>query len=229
MTENLLRELTKEYNNIKKLEYIKSISRGNTSVNTTFDKLIRKNKKLSEYLDKESITIKVKRSYSKAFITLFDMIPNNNDILNIFLEDTKKKNVIINSNKVLKINKYYLKLKVDYKEECVRLIITDYFNNIIENNIYWPFSELKDRVLNKLSILALVKAWPDRVGEYEYFKYYKMNIYLFKSFNFFLAALNNGNICLNLKINYHKEKGISYRVSFIIKEEDLLAVYDLYR
>ena len=229
MTEKLLRELTKEYNNIKKLEYIKSISRGSTSVNTTFDKLIRKNSELSGYLDREPITIKVKRSYSKAFITLFDMLPNNNDNLNIFLEETKKKNVIINSKKALKINKYYIKLKVDYKDECIRLIITDYFNNIIENNIHWSFSELKEKVFKKLSILAFIKAWPDRVGEYEYFKYYKMNIYLFKSFNFFIAALNNGYIDIRLKINHNIKKELTYRVSFIIKEEDLLAIYDLYR
>ncbi|MBR3161649.1 MAG: hypothetical protein IKF19_02855 [Bacilli bacterium] len=229
MTEKLLKELTKEFNNIKKLEYIKSANRGNTSVNITFANLLKNNKELHKNIENESITIKVKRSYSKAFITLTDMLPNNKDNLNSLFTEKYKFNSIISSKKSIKIGTYYFKLKIDYKEKCIKLIITDYFDNILEDSIYWTFSDLKKRIIDKLAILVVIKAWPDRINNIEYFKYYKMNIYLLKKFDYFISAVDNGYIKIKLKINYQTNNTISYHMSFIITEEDLLSIYDLYR
>ena len=227
MVEIIIKELFKEFNIIKNMEYVKSIGNNNLSVYTTFSNLLDSNKELKNYLANESITIKVKRSYSVAFITLIDILPNNKENINFLIETAN--NIIINSYESIRVGKYYLRLKVDYKEDCLKILVTDYFNNIIIDDVYWTFSDLKNKVLKKLSILVLVKAWSDRVCGSEYFKYHRMYIYFLKDFNYFLSAINSGIIKIKIRVSYRDKKKPIYRVSFIIKEEDLFSIYDIYR
>ena len=113
-------------------------------------------------------------------------------------------------------------------------MVFDKYRNLIDNSTYWDFEVLKEKLERKLQILAVVKAWPNRIGEYEYFKYYKMNIYILNGFNQFVDCIDRGIIKVNLKIgSYHDYKRYgnvsSHGVSFCIREEDLGYLFDIYR
>ena len=86
----------------------------------------------------------------------------------------------------------------------------------------------------KLSVLALIKAWPNMINGIEYFKYYKMNIYILRGFNSFVNAISEGKIRITFKISsYNDEKRYgmvdSHGVSFAIREDDLLDIFEIYR
>ena len=236
MIENKINLLVKEFIRIKKLEYVKGINNGNTSVSKTFEKLIGENKELVNYINNNSITIKAKRSYSKAYITLFDMVPDSDgeELIKISRNYGRGNlNVVkgeVSASKYTRINGYYyFILRVDYDNEKVYLEIYDIYKNLLEDNISWSFSELKKRLLKKLSVLVLVKAWPDKIGGVEYLKYYKMYIYFLREFNYFIEAIAEGIVKINIKISYDGKRLLSHKVSFVIKEEDLVNIFDLYR
>ena len=114
------------------------------------------------------------------------------------------------------------------------LLIYNYKKELIDDSTYWDFDILKEKLERKLQVLAVVKAWPNWINSVEYFKYYTMNIYLLKSFDDFIQAFRDGYIKLSLKIGSYdspekygmvKEHG----VSFTIREEDLLEVFEIYR
>ena len=59
MIEENIKLLTKEFNRIKKMEYVKSIRKGNTGVNITFKQFLNRNNSLKETY---GIDIKIKRT-----------------------------------------------------------------------------------------------------------------------------------------------------------------------
>ena len=236
MIEEIINLLVKEFIKIKKLEYVKGVNNSNISVNSTFEKLLAENKKLVNYINNNSITIKAKRSYSKAYITLFDVVPDNGgDELVRMSKYYGRGNLMVvkgevSASKYTRINGYYFFiLRLDFENEKLYLEIYDNYKNLLEDKIFWTFSELKKRLLKKLSVLALVKAWPDIIGGVEYFKYYKMYIYFLRDFNYFIEAIAEGIVKINIKISYDGKKILSHKVSFVIKEEELVNIFDLYR
>ena len=245
--ETSILELQKRFLEIRKMEYVKSVRAGNTGVGATFESLLLKQEDSLEIPDFKGIEIKTKRSYSKAKITLFNMVPTGSTYYEVKrLRDTygyrdnrdsnlKKLHTEVGTKEMVKVGiYYYFKLRVDRKKECVILGIYDWNKKLIEESTYWDFDVLKEKLYRKLRILAVVKAWPNRIGRVEYFKYYKMNIYLLKDFEAFIKAMEQDMIKINLKIGnyYGKEKYSmvnSHGVSISISEENLDQLFDLYR
>lgn len=240
MIEENIKLLTKEFNRIKKMEYIKSIRKGNTGVNITFKQLLDKNNSLKET---HGIDIKIKRSYSKAYINLFSAKSNESEYgkikkigeNQIKANNVKTLNIDIFINKIAKVGgNYYFNLCVDKNQEKIYLQIYDCYNRLIDKSIYWNFNSLKEKLYEKIQVLALIKAWPSKLGEYEYFKYYKMNIYILKSFDTFIELIEKDIIKINIKIKVPNIKtkygqALNYSANFGIKEEDLLLLFDIYR
>ena len=243
MIEENIKLLTKEFNRIKKMEYVKSIRKGNTGVNITFKQLLNRNNSLKETY---GIDIKIKRSYSKAHINLFSAKSNENEYVKIKkigenqIKDPKSNNVKtlnidIFINKIVKVERnYYFNLCIDKNQEKIYLQIYDCYNRLIDKSIYWDFNSLKEKLYEKIQVLALIKAWPSKLGEYEYFKYYKMNIYILKSFDTFIELIEKDIIKINIKIKFPNiktkySKALNYNANFGIKEEDLLLLFNIYR
>lgn len=247
MLERNILELQKRFLAIKKMEYVKTVRNGPTGVGATFEYLLGKNEESFEIPDYYGIEIKTKRSYSKSYITLFNAVPTGS-----YFHETKrlrdqygypsKKNKYLKelyaevfSNCVTKVGLwYYFQLKVDYEQEKLFLLVYDYQKKLIDDSTYWDFDILKEKIERKLQVLALVKAWPNRINHIEYFKYYKMNIYLLRDFNYFIRAIDKGIIKLSLKIgSYDDDKKYGnvkeHGVGFSIREEDLLLIFDIYR
>ena len=247
MNEEYIKKLEKEFNRIKNMEYVKTVRNGSTGVGATFEKLLGKNEESFEIPDYYGIEIKTKRAYSKSYITLFNCVPTGSHFHetkrlrdkygypNKNNKSVKELYVDIFANEKTKVGLwYYFKLKIDLKKEKIILLIYNYKNELIDNTTYWDLDIIKEKLEKKLQILALVKAWPNRINGIEYFKYYKINIYLLKEFQYFIQAIINGKIKISLKINSYIEENKygkikEHGVGFAIKEEDLLEIFEIYR
>ena len=234
-----IEQLYNQFKKIKKLEYLKSTNQGFTSVNSTFNYYLKKaNLEITN-----NLTIKVKRSYSKALVTLFNLTPTGptkKEIArlsslygtkNILYPNQQKLKLIVTaSKKTISNSNYYFLLKVDYQEKKLYLNIYNKRKELIDKTTYWSFDKLEKRLLQKLQFLVLVKAWPNKVGEHEYFKYYKMTVYKLKSFSNFLSSLESGKIKLLLRItgttNLSKTSLTSRNLNFCISEEDLTYLFN---
>lgn len=240
---NILKE---KFKKIKSMEYVKSIRGGNGGIGITFEYLIGKEEDNESKPDFFGIEIKTKRSYSKSNIGLFNMNPKGaTDNVSKYLRDLygyrdvkdyklKRLNAIVNAKSLEKVGTRYLfKLKVDRNKEKVYLCILDNYLNVLDKSVYWEFVDIKERLYKKLKVLSLIKAWPIRLNGFEYYKYYKMNIYMLKGFDEFIDLLESGKIKVLFKIgnNYTKEKYgevDSHGIGFVIKEEDLKELYEFY-
>lgn len=242
-----IRNLRKKFSEIRNMEYVKSVRGGSTGVGATFEALLGKQEDKLELPDFEGIEIKTKRSYSKSSINLFNAGPKGETEYEVKrIRDTygypdkidknlKRFGAKIDADQKVKVGLFYhFQLKVDRQKEKIILCVYDWNDICIDESTYWDFSVLKEKLIRKLSVLALIKAWPTRIGGTEYFKYYKMNIYLLRDFECFLKSLEMGKIKVSFKIGNHYDKeryGFvhGHGVSFSIAEEDLDSIFEFYR
>ena len=242
-----IRELRRRFLEIKNMEYVKSVRKGNTGIGATFEALLGKNEDSLEIPDFGAIEIKTRRGYSKSLIGLFNAVPvGQTDYEVRRLRDAygypdsrdknlKRLNTVVSTDELVKVGIfYYFCLKVD--RELCRLVLCVYDWNkfLIDQSTYWDFDLLKEKLFRKLSILAVIKAWPNKINGFEYFKYYKMNVYVLKGFDDFLNGLESGIIKVQIKIgNYYDEARYgmvySHGIGFAISENDLDKIYDFYR
>ena len=242
-----IKKLSKKFFEIRSMGYIKSIRRGSTGIGATFEALLGKNEDKSELPDFEGIELKTRRGYSKSLINLFNARPKGETEYEVKrIRDTygypdkndKKLKIFfskIGANVKTKVGVFYrFQLRVDREQEKVFLCVYDWNDFCIDESTYWDFLTLREKMVRKLGILALIKAWPNRIDGVEYFKYYKMSIYILRDFDNFLTALDNGKIKVSFKIgnHYNEEKyGMvhSHGVGFTILEDDLDCIFERYR
>lgn len=247
MIEENITKLKKEFIEIKNKGYIKSIRKGPTGVGATFEKLLNKSEESFEIPDYHGIEIKTKRAYSKSYITLFNAVPTGSGYYEVkrlrdkygYPDPLDKKLKQINNeafaDKLTKVGLwYYFILKVDRDNEKLVLQIYNWNQVLIDSSTYWDFDILKEKLMRKLQVLALVKAWSNKINGEEYFKYFKMNFYIVKGFGEFINLIEEGKIKVLLKIgNYHDKQRYgqvnAHGVSFCIKEENLIELFDIYR
>lgn len=241
--DDVILDLKKKFAAIKRMGYIKSGRKGTTGIGKTFEDLIGKKEDSSSSPDYKGIEIKTKRGYSKGYITLFNAAISGKEpyqsrrIKDIYgysyVQDSNYKvlNCSIFCNKVtLVANKYYFKLKIDYKNERIYLVICDRYYNILENEAYWEFDTLKNKVYTKLNYLAIIKAWTNKINGEIYYKYYDLKIYKIISFDRFIKLIDEGKIRVSFKISTYRDgnrKGetCDHGTSFEILEENLSELF----
>lgn len=238
-----------KFQEIKKLGWIKSVNAGNNGIGLTFEKLLGIEQNELEIPDYNGIEIKTKRNYSKCYITLFSCKPEGKFYHEVErIKDTygyphKKypqykvlnNSVFANTKNKIGIN-YYFKLDVCRKDNKIYLLIYDKAGNLIENNVFWDFDILKEKLYRKLKILAYVKAYSkkDKLNGQEYFNYSQLQIFLLKNFEIFIDLIEKGIVRVNFKLNI-KTKGDEigkihdHGTSFDILEKDLLKLYNEYK
>lgn len=240
-------ELRKKFLEIREMGYVKSIRNGTSGIGVTFESLLGKEEDVLELPDFKGIEIKTRRPYSRSLINLFKAVPmgdtdyelkrirdkygypDSND------RNLKRFGATISSDSITKVGLFYkFKIKVDRQREKVILCVYDWNDICIDESSYWNFSVIREKLFRKLGILALVKAWPNRINGEEYFKYYKMNFYILREFEFFLDALEKGYVKILFNIgNYYDEERYGnvrgHGVGFVIAEEDLDKIFELYR
>lgn len=242
----IIEELYKKFANIKKLGWIKSIKNGASGIGLTFENLIGVTENEFEIPDFNGIEIKTKREHSRAYTTLFNATPDGPHFHEVerlkekygYPHSKLKKHKVLNvscyANMRNKIGiNYYFKLEVNRQEQKLFLLIYDKKGILIENEVFWYFDTLKEKLYRKLKILAFIKAYTKKVNDSEYFKYHDMTIYLLKDFDTFLSLLEKGIIRVTFKINViisgpRKGRICDHGTGFGIKEYDLPKLYDLY-
>ena len=244
--EESIRMLRKRFNHVKEMGYVKSVRKGSTGIGATFEHLIGKNEESFELPDFYGIEIKTRRAYSKSKISLFNAVPTGSSYYEVKrLRDTygypSKRNkelkclyACIVGNEQRKVGLWhFFKLRVDKEKEKIILEIYDYNDVLIDNSTYWDFDVLKEKLLRKLQVLAVISAWTNQKEGVEYFKYYKMNVYILKNFDTFIDMIEKGKIEVVLKIDSYTDENRygnvdSRGVSFAIKEEYLLDLFEIY-
>lgn len=239
--------LRKRFLEIRKMGYVKTVRGGSTGVGATFEFLLGKPEESFEIPDYKNIEIKTRRAYSKSSITLFNAVPTGGTYYEVKrlrdeygwpMRDNHNLKCLYAMVSASSMERFgalnYFKLDVDETNNRIYLEIYDLNWYLIDKETYWDIDVLKEKLYRKLQVLALIKAWTNNINNEEHFKYYKMNIYILKSFDCFVKALKEGKIKINLRIStFADEKRYgnvdSHGVGFEIKEEDLLDIYDLYR
>lgn len=238
--------LNNKFNSIKNMGWIQSIKKGSSGIGLTFEHLIGINENEFEIPDFNGIELKTKRSKSTSYTTLFNATPDGphfhevERLRTIYgyphskAKEYKVLNVSTFANQLNNMGiKYYSKLKLDYNNQKLTLSIYNKNKDLIENEVFWYFDTLKEKLLRKLKVLAYINADTKRINNIEYFKYYKMTIYLLKDFDTFLSLIEQGIIRVTFKINVNlsgprKGQICDHGTGFDIQENDLLKLYNYY-
>lgn len=236
--------LKKEFEKIKKRGYIESTRSGPTGIGKTFEDLLGKKEDTLGLPDYHGIEIKTKRGYNKQYITLFNCVPKGENEYEIkrlrdkygypdrFLKNYKVLSARVYANRAQIIaNKYLFKLKVDREREKLFLAITGKQFDDFEMTTYWDFKTLKEKLETKLSYLAFIKAWPNRINGKEHYKYYDIEFFKLKGFDNFINLLESGAISVNFDIGICRSgenigKIKDHGTSFGIKESDLNSLFE---
>lgn len=237
--------LIKEFENIKKMGWIKSKRNDYGGIGRTFEELIGVKENEFPIPDFGNIEIKTKRAYSKSYTNLFNSTPTGphyHEVENLrikygypdkILKNFKVLNTSIYANSINKVGKnYFFKLTINKEKKKIYLTILNSNLEIIENSTYWDFDDLEEKLYRKMKYLAFIKAYTKKINNDEYFKYYEMKLYKLKEFNDFIKLIEKGIIRINLKIGIFRsgnKKGniCDHGTSFCIKENDLDKLYNL--
>lgn len=202
-----------EFKKIKKMGYVESISNYRSRAGDTFEKLLGKERDELFLPDYNEIEIKTKKGYSQSPITLFSANPDSiyyYALKNLVDNYGTLKNgnpslvLTVDAIKNAYLGNYAFKLFIDKENEIIRLNIYDKSGNIINNDVGWTFSLLKERISIKLQHLALVKCCTRVVDKKEHYWFYRAFIYQELTFESFLKALEDGHIHILFSVGTYK-------------------------
>ena len=214
-----IKVLKQEFEKIKRMGYVKSTRSGVTGIGKTFEDLIGKKEDTLEIPDFRGIEIKTKRGYSKGYTTLFCATPKGKGEFEIKrISNTygypdkvlKNKKVLANSVQAnyptLIARRFSFQLKVDYEKEKIYLVVKDRNGNLLENDTYWDFNTIQEKLERKMKVLAFIKAWSKQINGVDYYKYYDIKFYQLKGFEEFLKLIEQGFIRITFKIGVVRQE-----------------------
>ena len=187
------------------------------------------------------IEIKAIRKYYNAEFDLFNSSPDGRHVTpakwiseKFGYPDKDFKNIKvfkgnIYANKVSKIGLFYkFKLRINKDEERIYLQIYNYRYNLINEEIYWDFDSLKEKLERKDSKIAIFWYMKKEINNEKYFKFYKMKYYELKGFDQFLNCIEKGIVFVTFKTGVFKsgkyignftDHGTSFRIGKMNMEE----------
>lgn len=238
MIEEDIKKLNEEFKKIRNRGLIKLMRKGSTGSGYTFETLLGKAEDQECKPDYGSIEIKCKYGFSKEHFTLFTCAPkrNENPALNyLFYNYAYEKDENNCGSKIFGLkafshytfNKNGFEFRLYVSDEDKKIFLKSFLNGqFLENICYWDFSVLKEKLITKLSTLALVDCYPYQIGNEQYVKYTKITFYRLKGFEKFLNLVKNDTICVQIYlksgINDFGEKIVeSHGVQFRIRKENL--------
>ena len=241
-----IHNLKEKFETVKQLGWIEGITNGSGSIGVTFERMIGLSYNEFEIPDFEDIEIKTKRRSSNAYISLF-----NSSMDGKYLFSSKKLvedygwpdktfryiNILFGDvfgDKLVFVGKYRkMKLDVDYCERKIFLKIYSDSNFLLsDNDFFWSFDLIEEKLLRKLSFLALVKADNKIINGKEFFFYNDITFFKLKSFDTFCDLLSAGVIRVTFKSGVQRGKNslafpYDHGTSFAIRERDLEKLFDI--
>ena len=233
-----IQELKEKFSNIKNRGYIKSINNYKNGSGITLEHCLESTGGDICIPDFKGIEIKSISFYQKANLNLFSSTPDGKFILptqwlseNYGYPDRDYKNINVLKVKVdttlSKIGTgYYFSLVINRKKRKVELHIYDRNKKFINNYIYWDFDSIEEKLVRKLSILAIFKNRKKEYDGYKYYSYVDMKLYRLKGFDVFLYLLEKNVIKISFntgvyKSGYKKGKFHDHGTSFVIEINDV--------
>ena len=212
---NNLYELKFNCDKIIEKNWIKSSKKGNGSAGFLFEQLLNIPTNNFEIADYMGIEIKTKISKRENYISLFCATPDSYlfEIKRIYetygyttdSSGFKSFNVSLYASKKISIGKdRFCKLKIDYLNKKILLLIFNNNGDIIDSNISWSFDIIKEKLERKLNYLLMVKG--DRkyeLGEI-YYKFTSYKFYKLTDFYKFLMSIEKGYVRISFSIGTFK-------------------------
>ena len=236
--------LLRQFYKIHELGYIKSINNYKNGAGFTLEYYLGEGGADFPIPDYRGIELKAIRTYRYASFDLFNSGPDGKYIcptqwlsLKYGYPDKDYKSVKtfkgdVKGNLKGKIGLFYsFSLRVDYLNKKIILLIYDWNNKLVNNDIYWDFDTLEEKLKRKISKLALIDV--DRLyshGNY-YFYYQKIRFYQLKSFEIFLKLIEEGKVYVTFKTGVYKSGGKKgkfhdHGTAFKIAKPDLELLFD---
>lgn len=244
MLENTIKFIEK-FREVKNLGFVKSHRKGNTGIGKTFEEYMGVVENNLREPDLFGYEIKTQRSLSGSYVTLFTKSPTNPKKANIFIRDNYGYiEDIVNNYAIKKIHSslfnesisfnslagYGFSLRVDRFSEKIFLIVYDKENNIINDNIYYSFENIK-KCIEKINNLAYIFAKSKYINGDEYFLFDRAILYSeFIGFENFLIQIEKRNIMYDIRIGTHRNgryigKTHDHGSGFRIKKDNLIKLY----
>ena len=243
MNESVVK-LKKEFRLISKKGWVKGISNSDGSVGITFESLLGKKENNSILPDYNGIELKCSASRYSYPITLFSSNfdgPSSYETQRLANLYGKRDSVVKDKNTIYAslscnydylVNKlYYFRLKINYENKKIFLVILDINKKIIEEKCFIKFETLQNHLLTKLNYLAMITANKKTIDKKIYFNYANLDLFKLKDFKYFVKAIENDKINISLILRISKSKSNygkpSYKnMSFAIKKYDLKYIFD---
>lgn len=215
--EESIQILIKKFKEICNKGYIKSISKSFGSIGLTFEKELGKKADSLYFPDFYDIEIKCTSRYSKYPLYLFTIAfdgPTFPEIDRIvtkygwYDKDYTAKKVLFTKlkfkEKINVNNKYKFNLLFDEKKEKIYLNVYDKNNKLIEKMSYVYVQSIYNHINLKLKNLGIIYASIKKNDNGKYFRYYKIDIYKFISFDNFIKLLENDIVGVDLIARINK-------------------------
>lgn len=238
MIEDMM-SLRQKFKEIKKLGWVKGMRGGTTGIGYTFETLIGKEEESFPIPDYGCVEIKTRHKNAKFPIGLFNATPDGDYLFPMkrlydrfaFPQRGDLRYRVFYASMVATEytragRNYQFKLVVDKEKELIKVIAYSKVTGIIDPNISWSFSFLKEKLERKLKYLALVKAESKNEFFSQYYRYLNINFYILRGFDKFLSLIEDGTINVTFSLGCYKS-GVkigqmnNHGSSFEIGEDDL--------
>ncbi len=244
MDENI-KKLNTKFINICNMGWVKGKSKGSKNIGYTFELLLGKQIENFEIPDYEGIEIKTQRIFTRSYITLFNATPDGTYLFEIKrirntygypdskLKNIKVFNISIFANEKKKLgSKYLFKLIVDRNKQKIYLCVFNVQGVLIDNQTFWTFQLLEEKVLRKLKVLAIVDALYSKHNDEEFFKFNSISFYKLKNFDSFIDLVEQGIIGVTFKIGVFRSDKRYGEIhdrgtGFVIKRTDIEKMYEI--
>lgn len=232
---NTFENLLKDFNKIYHMGYVKSVNNNKNSVGITIEKLLESTGGDFNIPDYYDIEIKALRDYYMAEFDLFNSTPDGKYVCStqwlsesFGYPDKDFRNIKVfkgnvYGNKENRIGLFYnYKLEVDEKNQKIILNIYNRSMKLINNDIYWDFDSLKEKLERKLKKLAIFGFKKQSQNNELFIHYNTLKLYKLRGFNEFLKCIKNGYIFVTFKTGVNKrgpyigkftDHGTSFRIS----------------
>ena len=241
--ENTFDTLLKKFSKITNKGYIKSVTPNKNGSGITLENELGSTGGDFCIPDYRDIEIKAIRDYYDALIGLFSSAPDGKyESATQWLcenygtqdENFKDVNVLscsLKGKRKIKVGNYYFSIKIDYINQKIFLNIYDKRLNFLNNDIYWDFDSLEEKLRRKMSKLAIITVKSKIYNSDRYYHYKKINLYKLKSFATFLKLIEDGIILISFKTGVYKSgkyigKFHDHGTTFRISKKDIEKLYD---
>jgi len=222
MEDKVLQSFKKDFLIVKSKGFIESHRTHNTGIGKTFEDVIgivENNSSLADYED--CLEIKSKRDLSKSMLTLFTKSPSHPKGANSYLRETyghpdkNNMNILHTTISGAKFNTFFskigFKLEVDEKAEKIFILVKDLASDkIIDDSIYYTFSDLKHILETKCENIAFINAETKEEDGKEFFYFKEATLLKDLTFEKFIQFVKEGLIVYDIRIGVYgtgKSKG----------------------